>query len=268
MENKDFAQLLSETADLMEIAGEDGFRIRSYRNAAAVILGHPERVQDILTNPERKVTEISGIGKGLAAVLTEIAQRGSFERRDEMLAKYPASALELLKIQGLGPKSIALLYQHHGVKTVDDLERICREQKLRELPRMGAKLEEKVLRSIESYRKSAGRFLMSFGRRIADELIAEFSALPGVERVKRSAISIYSLPDQTPWLHSITLFATRNRRKCWAKAVIRRASLLAWNVCKWMCAHCRKRASARRCNISPAAKSTTWRCARKPSSKG
>jgi DNA polymerase (family 10) len=184
MENKDFSQLLSETADLMEIAGEDGFRIRSYRNAAAVILGHPERVQDILSNPERSVTEIAGIGKGLAAVLTELAQRGSFERRDEMLAKYPASALELLKIQGLGPKSIALLYQHHGVKTVDDLERICREQKLRELPRMGAKLEEKVLRSIESYRKSAGRFLLSFGRRTADELVAEFSALPGIERVE------------------------------------------------------------------------------------
>jgi len=184
MENKDFAQLLSETADLMEIAGEDGFRIRSYRNAASVILGHPERVQDMLSNPERSVTEIAGIGKGLAAVLTEIAQRGSFERRDEMLAKYPASALELLKIQGLGPKSIALLYQHHGVKTVDDLERICREQKLRELPRMGAKLEEKVLRSIESYRKSAGRFLLSFGRRTADELIAEFSALPGIEKVE------------------------------------------------------------------------------------
>jgi DNA polymerase (family 10) len=184
MENKDFAQLLSETADLMEIAGEDGFRIRSYRNAAAVILGHPERVQDVLSNPERKVTEIAGIGKGLAAVLAEIAQRGSFERRDEMLAKYPASALELLKIQGLGPKSIALLYQHHGVKTVDDLERICREQKLRELPRMGAKLEEKVLRSIESYKKSAGRFLLSFGQRIADELMAEFTALPGIEKVE------------------------------------------------------------------------------------
>ena len=184
MENKDFAQLLSETADLMEIAGEDGFRIRSYRNAASVILGHPERVQDILSNPERKVTEIPGIGKGLAAVLTELAQRGSFERRDEMLAKYPASALELLKIQGLGPKSIAVLYEHHGVKTVDDLERICREQKLRELPRMGAKLEEKVLRGIESYRKSAGRFLLSFGRRTADELMGEFAALPGIEKVE------------------------------------------------------------------------------------
>jgi len=166
------------------VAAEDGFRIRSYRNAASVIASHPERVQDIVLDPARKVTDIPGIGKGLAYVLAEIAQRGSFERRDEMLQKYPASALELLKIQGLGPKSIALLYEHHGVKTVDDLERICREQKLRELPRMGAKLEEKVLRGIESYRKSAGRFLLNFGQRVADELMAEFKALPGIDRVE------------------------------------------------------------------------------------
>jgi len=184
MENKEIARLLYETADLMEVAGEDGFRIRSYRNGASVIASYPERIVDILCNPDRKVTEIPGIGKGLAFVLSEICQRGSFDRRDEMLAKYPASALELLKIQGLGPKSIALLYEHHGVKTVDDLERICREQKLRALPRMGAKLEEKVLRSIEAYKKSAGRFLLSFGRRTADELTAEFSALPGIERVE------------------------------------------------------------------------------------
>lgn len=184
MDNKEIAQLLHETADLMEVAGEDGFRIRSYRNAAAVIVSYPERIADIVCNPERKVTEIAGIGKGLAAVLAEICERGSFERRDEMLATYPASALELLKIQGLGPKSIALLYEHHGVKTVDDLERICRQQKLRTLPRMGAKLEEKVLRSIEAYRKSAGRFLLSYGRRTADELIEEFRALPQIESVE------------------------------------------------------------------------------------
>src|SRR5579875_2318629 len=184
MENKEIAGLLHETADLMEVAGEDGFRIRSYRNAAAVIASYPERVADIVCNPDRKVTDIAGIGKGLAAVLAEICERGSFDRRDEMLAKYPASALELLKIQGLGPKSIALLYEHHNVRTVDDLERICREQKLRALPRMGAKLEEKVLRSIEAYRKSAGRFLLSYGARVADELATEFLALGGMERVE------------------------------------------------------------------------------------
>ena len=184
MENREIARLFGETADLMEVAGEDGFRIRSYRNAAAAIASHPERVADIVCNPGRKVTDIPGIGKGLAFVLSEICQRGSFERRDQMLAKYPASALELLKIQGLGPKSIALLYEHHNVKTVDDLERVCREHKLRDLPRMGAKLEEKVLRSVEAYRKSAGRFLLSFTRKVADELSAEFRALPGIDQVE------------------------------------------------------------------------------------
>ncbi|MBV9082305.1 MAG: DNA polymerase/3'-5' exonuclease PolX [Acidobacteriaceae bacterium] len=184
MENRDMARLLHETADLMEVAGEDAFRIRSYRNAAGVIAGYPERVADIVCNPDRNVTEIAGIGKGLAAVLAEICQRGSFDRRDQMLARYPASALELLKIQGLGPKSISLLYEHYGVKTVDDVERLCRQNKLRELPRMGAKLEQKVLRSIESYRKTAGRFLLSFGHRTAEELAAEFAALPGIENVE------------------------------------------------------------------------------------
>src|SRR3954469_25770292 len=184
MENKDIVQLLSETADLMEVAGEDGFRIRSYRNAASIIASHPERICDIVFNPERKVSDITGIGKGVSFVLGEISQRGSFERRDQLLEKYPASALELLKIQGLGPKSIALLYEHHNVKTVDDLERICREGKLRELPRMGAKLEEKVLRGIEAYRRSAGRFLLSFGYRVAEELIGELKAIAGVEKVE------------------------------------------------------------------------------------
>ena len=89
MENREIARLLSETADLMEIAGEDSFRIRSYRNAASVIEGYPEPVAAILKDPEKKVTDIPGIGKGIAAVLQEIEQRGSFERRDEMLEKYP-----------------------------------------------------------------------------------------------------------------------------------------------------------------------------------
>src|SRR5579862_6376962 len=172
MENRAIARLLYETADLMEIAGEDGFRIRSYRNAAGVIEGHPEQISTVLKDPERKVTDIPGIGKGIAFVLAEIEQRGSFDRRDEMLEKYPPTALELLKIQGLGPKSIRTLFETFRVSTIDGLERICREQKLRELPRMGAKLEEKVLRSIAGYRQRAGRFLLSFAQGVADELTA------------------------------------------------------------------------------------------------
>src|SRR5690242_7123890 len=133
MENREIARVLNETADLMEIAAEDGFRIRSYRNGASAIEGYPERIIDILANPERKITDVPGIGKGLAAVLQEIAGCGSFAKRDELLAKFPPSALEFLQIQGLGPKSIALLFEHFRITTIDELEQLCREQKLRTL---------------------------------------------------------------------------------------------------------------------------------------
>lgn len=183
MDNRTIAALLTETADLMEIAAEDGFRIRSYRTAAGIVESHPEQLSAILKDPTRNLTDIDGIGKGIASAVIEIEQRGSFERRDEMLGKYPASLLELFRIQGLGPKSIRLLFDAYKVQTVDDLERICREHKLRDLPRMGAKLEEKVMRSIASYRQTQGRFLLSFAQRVADELIEYLKTVPGVERV-------------------------------------------------------------------------------------
>jgi DNA polymerase (family 10) len=184
MENREIARILAETADLMEIAAEDGFRIRSYRNAASVIEGYPERVEDIVSNPERKVTDIPGVGKGIAGAIEEISKTGSFQKRDALLAQYPPGLLELLKIQGLGPKGIALVYQHYKVASIDELERLCREEKLRELPRMGAKLEEKVLKSIAQYRQRVGRFLLSFARKTADELIPYLAEGGGLEKIE------------------------------------------------------------------------------------
>jgi DNA polymerase (family X) len=182
LENRDFSRILWETADLMEIAGEDGFRIRSYRNGASAIEGYPESISGILANPERKVTDVAGIGKGLAAVLQQIETRGSCDKRDELLLKFPPAALEFLKIQGLGPKSIALLFEHFQVSTMDELEQLCKDQKLRTLPRMGAKLEEKVLRSIAQYKERSGRFLLSFADNVARELTSYIST--GVEGIE------------------------------------------------------------------------------------
>jgi len=183
MDNLRIATILAETADLMEIAADDGFRVRSFRNAASAIESYPERVADIAGSEDRKLTEIPGVGKGIAGVIEELLERGSFERRDKLLEKYPPTALELLKIQGLGPKSIALLIEHFRVSTVDDLEKLCLDQKLRELPRMGAKLEEKVLKSIAHYRRSAGRFLLSFATETAKELTSYLGEVEGVERI-------------------------------------------------------------------------------------
>jgi DNA polymerase (family X) len=183
LENKEIARVLWETGDLMEIAAEDSFRIRSYRNGATAVEGYPERIVDILRDPERKVTDIPGIGKGLAHVLAEIAERGSCERRDVLLEKFPPTALEFLKIQGLGPKSIALIFEHFRISTIDELERLCQEQKLRALPRMGAKLEEKVLRSIVGYRERTGRYLLSYADAVAEELGEVLRQVPGVDAV-------------------------------------------------------------------------------------
>src|SRR5690349_14488812 len=121
MDNKEIARVLWETADLMEIAGEDSFRIRSYRNGATTIEGYPERVIDILRDPNRKITEIPGIGKGMAGVLHEIVERGSCERPDLLPEKFPPAALEFLKIQGLGPKGIALIFEHYRITSIDEL---------------------------------------------------------------------------------------------------------------------------------------------------
>jgi DNA polymerase (family 10) len=178
MENPEIARMLAETADLMEIAGEDPFRIRSYRNAAAAIESHPERIVDILRDPARDVTAIPGIGKGLAAALREIAERGSFARRDEMLSRYPPTALELLRIPGVGPKTVRALWEHFRVSTIEDLARLCEEHKIRELRGMGAKTEQKILEGIAHYRQVAGRFLLSHAAAVAAELAPLVNGTP------------------------------------------------------------------------------------------
>src|SRR5690242_13222604 len=100
MENKEIVRIFSETADLMEIAGDDPFRVRSYRNAAQAIENLTENVEEIYKDPERKLTDIPSIGKGMAAHIQEIVRTGENSLHKELLAKYPPAALELLKIQG------------------------------------------------------------------------------------------------------------------------------------------------------------------------
>src|ERR1700721_2084349 len=99
MDNKTIANLLFETADLLEIDGQDSFRIRSYRNAAQAIENLPQRIVDLLPEP-KKVLEIPGIGKGMLNNLQELAKEGSLSIHRDLIAKYHPSMLELLKIQG------------------------------------------------------------------------------------------------------------------------------------------------------------------------
>ncbi|MBI4441788.1 MAG: DNA polymerase/3'-5' exonuclease PolX [Acidobacteria bacterium] len=183
MENKDIAHILSETADLMEIDNQDAFRIRSYRNAAQALLNLAESAEEILKDPARKLTDIPAIGKGMAAHIEEFCEKGKLSVHQELLARYPAVALELLNIQGLGPKGVSTLLAHFRIGTLDDVAELARQGKLRDLPRMGEKLEQKVIKSIEAYKRSAGRYLIDVADGLAAEIKEYLGRCPGVKKV-------------------------------------------------------------------------------------
>src|SRR5262249_30666211 len=135
VDNKTIAGIFYDTADLMEINGDDSFRIRSYRRAAETLEGYPQQVST-LAGDIKQLLEIPGIGKGMAANIQELLRTGSLPLHQELRTKYQPSMLELLKIQGLGPKTIALIWSAFKVGDVDGVEKLAKEGKLQTLPRM------------------------------------------------------------------------------------------------------------------------------------
>ena len=182
MDNKSIATVLYETADLLEIDAADSFRIRSYRNAAQAIENHTEQIKDMIGEP-KKVLAIPGIGKGMLVNLQELFKDGQLSVQTDLLKKYHPSMLQLLKIQGLGPKTIALIWSAYQVSDVDGVEKLAREGKIRELPRMGEKHEQKLLKAIEDYRRISGRFLIDTAESEATKLTEYLAKFPGFDKI-------------------------------------------------------------------------------------
>jgi DNA polymerase (family 10) len=182
MDNKAIAGILYETADLLEIDGQDSFRIRSYRNAAEAIEAQPQQIADLINEPKR-VLAIPGIGKGMLQNIQEMFKEGKLSLHAELLKKYHPTMLDLLKIQGLGPKTIALIWSAYQVSDVEGVEKLAREGKIRELPRMGEKQEQKLLKAIADYRRIAGRFLLDAAEREAQKIADHLRDYPGVEKI-------------------------------------------------------------------------------------
>ena len=182
MDNKAIAGILYETADLLEIDGQDSFRIRSYRNAAQAIEALPQQISDLASEP-KKVLEIPGIGKGMLTNLQEMLKDGRLTVHADLLKKYRPSMLDLLKIQGLGPKTIALIWSAYQVCDVEGVEKLAKEGKIQELPRMGEKQEKKILKAIEDYRRIAGRFLLDAAEREAEKIVEHLQGQPGIDKI-------------------------------------------------------------------------------------
>ena len=169
MDNLAIARVLAEIGDLLEIKNENPFKIRAYRNAAETIAHHPTRVADLAASD---MLALPGVGKDLAAKIVELVQTTAIAYHRQLLEEFPPTVLDLLHLQGVGPKTVALLYQQLHIHSLDELEAAARQGRLRAVKGMGAKKEALILRAIEERVRIAGRRLISEAHDTATALVA------------------------------------------------------------------------------------------------
>ena len=171
MENREVARVLRETAQLLEIDGAIIGRYRSYEKAAELIASLAESIEVLARDPE-KLEELPGIGERMAEHIREILSTGDYALRKKLLKKYPLTMLEMLSVQSLGPKKALILWREFNCCTVDQLEQLAREGKLRDLAGFGEKTEQNILKAIEVFKKISGRFVIPTAEHEAEKLIA------------------------------------------------------------------------------------------------
>jgi DNA polymerase (family X) len=170
VENLAIARVLAEIGDLLEIKAENPFKIRAYRNAAETVVHETRRIAS-LTPAER--LDLPGIGKDLAAKIGELVDTGEIAYHRDLLQQFPPTVLDLLHLQGVGPRTVALLYRALDIRTLQDLEDAAKAGRLRAIKGMGAKKETLILKALEEQRRFTGRRLMPEAYDTAAGLIAE-----------------------------------------------------------------------------------------------
>ena len=168
MDNRPIAQVFSEIAGLLEIKGENTFKIRAYRSASDTIAAWADPVARM---DDKQLHELPGIGKDLAKKIRELVDTGTCRFHQDLLLEFPPTMLDLLRLQGVGPKTVALLYSALNIRSVDELVAAARAGRLRELKGMGPKKEALILTAVEERQKDAGRHLLSDTTAIAAELM-------------------------------------------------------------------------------------------------
>jgi DNA polymerase (family X) len=182
MDNITIARLLDETAALLEIDAADPFRIRSYRRAAEAVEQQTTQLSTLVDEPKR-LLEIPGIGKGMAANIVALLTTGTLPLREELLVKYRPTMLELLRLPGMGPKTVALVWSALQVCDIDTLEEAAKAGHLAKLPRMGEKFTVKLLKGIEDHRKNSSRFRIDKAQGYADTIGELIRAFPGIDEI-------------------------------------------------------------------------------------
>jgi DNA polymerase (family 10) len=177
MDNKTIARVLRETAELLQIDGAIIGRYRSYEKAAELIAGMHESIEQLAREPG-KLEELPGIGERMAEHIEEIIKTGDYSLRKKLLKKFPATLLDIMNLQSLGPKKVAFLWSNFHAATVADVEKLAREGKLRDLPGFGEKSEQNILKAVETHKRSTGRFRLDTAEAAAAAIIAHIEKHP------------------------------------------------------------------------------------------
>ncbi len=183
MVNQQIAQKFYKTADLLEIMGENPFRVRAYRNAARTIEALGRDLSEMVAQGE-ELTKLPGIGKDLAGKIKEIIETGTFAKLKELEAKVPPGLIELLKVEGLGPKRIKTLYDTLGITSLEELREAAAKGQISALPGFGKKLEQTILKGVVLAKKEGRRFRWAYAESFASELVSFLKKARGLNQIE------------------------------------------------------------------------------------
>ena len=181
VKNREIAAILYEMAELLELHAENRFKIIAFSRAARAIESLKEDIVQVCR--EKRLQSIPGVGKAIAQKVEEYLRTGRIQSHQELLAQTPSGQAELLKISGLGPKTINMLHEKLNISNLDDLEKAATEHRIRRLPRMGETREKNIQRSIERYKKRSQRILYSTAEPIVNEILAYLGGIAGLEHI-------------------------------------------------------------------------------------
>ncbi len=181
MNNEAILTMLEETADLSEIAGENPFKVRAYRKAIDALAAVKEPIDELVASG--RILEIEGVGQSIARDIEEFMQKGTTERLEKLRERYPTELRRLLKIQGVGPKTVALVYDRLKIRTVEELETAAKEGRLDGLPGMGAQKVKNILEGIELWRQHQARVPIPIALSLAETVVNRLKDVPGVQAI-------------------------------------------------------------------------------------
>lgn len=169
MKNKEIAQILNQLADALEFKGTNVFRIIAYRKAARILEDLTEDIE--LLHKEKKLNKLPGIGEGIAKKIDEYLRTGRLKKYEEVISEIPEGLLKMLKIQSIGPKTLALAYRKLKVKNLDDLKKVIDNGSLAKLPQMGEKKVENIKKGIELFERNYERFSLAVAEEVSSDII-------------------------------------------------------------------------------------------------